>query len=33
MGFLGLWRLFGWRVFQFYREIWFAPGEIVLMRD
>jgi ribosomal protein S18 acetylase RimI-like enzyme len=33
MGFLGLWRLFGWRVFTFYREIWFAPGESVLMHD
>jgi ribosomal protein S18 acetylase RimI-like enzyme len=31
MGFFGLWRLFGWRVFGFYREIWYAPGEIVLM--
>jgi len=33
MGFLGLWRLFGWRVFKFYSDIWFAPGEIVLMHD
>ncbi len=33
MGFLGLWRLFGWRVFEFYRDIWFAPGETVLMHD
>lgn len=33
MGFLGLWRLFGWRVFSFYREIWYAPREIVLMHD
>jgi ribosomal protein S18 acetylase RimI-like enzyme len=31
MGFLGLWRLFGWRIFEFYRDIWFAPGETVLM--
>lgn len=31
--FRGLWRRFGWRVFVFYRKIWFAPGEIVLMRD
>lgn len=31
MGFLGLWRLFGWRVFSFYRKIWFAPSEIVLL--
>ncbi len=33
MGFLGLWRLFGWRIFEFYRDIWFAPREIVLMYD
>jgi ribosomal protein S18 acetylase RimI-like enzyme len=31
MGFRGLWRVFGWRVFSFYREIWYAPGEIVYM--
>jgi ribosomal protein S18 acetylase RimI-like enzyme len=31
VGFLGLWRLFGWRVFSFYRDIWFAPSEVVLM--
>ena len=33
MGFVGLWRLFGWRVFQFYSAIWFAPYEVVLMYD
>ena len=33
MGFLGLWRVFGWRVFSFYGEIWYAPGEIVFIRD
>ena len=33
MNFLGLWRLFGWRLFEFYRDIWYAPGEIVLMYD
>jgi GNAT superfamily N-acetyltransferase len=33
VGFLGLWRLFGWRVFVFYGDIWFAPGEVVLMRN
>jgi len=32
VGFLGLWGVFGWRVFSFYRKIWFAPGEVVLMR-
>lgn len=31
MGFLELWRLFGWRVFQFYSDIWLAPGEVVLI--
>jgi ribosomal protein S18 acetylase RimI-like enzyme len=30
-GFLGLRRMFGWRVFSFYRDIWFAPSEVVLM--
>ena len=33
MGFLGLWRLFSCRMFKFYSDIWFAPGEIVLMHD
>jgi ribosomal protein S18 acetylase RimI-like enzyme len=33
MGFVGLWCLFGWRVFQFYSAIWFAPYEVVLMHD
>ncbi len=33
VGFWGLRRLFGWRVFGFYRGIWFAPGEIVLMHS
>ena len=33
MGFRELWRLFGWRIFEFYRDIWLAPGEIVLMHD
>jgi ribosomal protein S18 acetylase RimI-like enzyme len=33
VGFLGLWRLFGWRVFSFYSDIWYAPGEVVLMHD
>ncbi len=31
VGFLGLMRLFGWRVFNFYREMWYAPGEIILL--
>jgi ribosomal protein S18 acetylase RimI-like enzyme len=31
VGLVGLWRLFGWRVFSFYRDIWFAPGEVVLI--
>ncbi len=33
MGFLELWRLFGGRVFAFYRDIWLAPGEVVLMHE
>jgi len=33
MGFLDLWRIFRGRVFQFYSDIWLAPGEIVLMHD
>ena len=33
IGFLGLWRVFGWRVFSFYSDIWYAPGEIVFMHD
>ena len=33
ISFLQLRRLFGWRVFEFYRDIWFAPSEIVLMHD
>jgi ribosomal protein S18 acetylase RimI-like enzyme len=31
LGFLGLYRFFGWRVFGFFRSIWFAPFEVVLM--
>ena len=30
MGFMGLWRLFDWRIFRFYSDIWYAPGEVVL---
>ena len=33
MGFLQLWRLFSWRIFEFYGDIWLAPGEVVLMHD
>lgn len=33
VGFLWLRRVFGWRVFSFYREIWYAPGEIVYLHD
>ena len=32
VGFIGLWRRFGWRTFQLYRGIWYAPTEVVLMR-
>lgn len=31
--FLGLRRLFGWHVFEFFSAIWFAPGEVVLMHE
>jgi len=31
VGFLGLWRIFGWRVLSFYRDIWYAPGEVVFI--
>ena len=30
ISFLDLFRVFGWRVFEFYGDIWFAPSEIVL---
>ncbi len=33
VGFVSLWRRFGWRTFQFYSDIWFAPGEIVQMHS
>jgi len=33
MGFLELQRLFGWRIFKFCRDIWLAPGEVVLMHS
>ncbi len=31
VGFLGLLRFFGWRVFELYRRVWFFPYEVVLM--
>jgi N-acetylglutamate synthase-like GNAT family acetyltransferase len=31
IGLVGLWRLFGWRVFSFFGAIWLAPGEVVLL--
>ncbi len=30
---VNLWRLFGWRILQFYMNIWYAPSEIVLMKN
>lgn len=33
VGFVGLSRLFSCRIFQFYGDIWYAPGEIVLMHS
>ena len=31
IGFIGLLTIFGWNVFIFYRDTWFALGEIVVM--
>ena len=31
VGFVDLWRIFKGRVFEFYGDIWLAPGEVVLM--
>jgi ribosomal protein S18 acetylase RimI-like enzyme len=33
IGFFELWRLFGMRIFEFYKEIWLAPWIPVLVRD
>lgn len=33
MGFSELWRRFRGRIFEFYSDIWLAPGEVVLMHD
>jgi len=33
IGFLSLAQIFGRRVFEFYGDIWFAPGEIVLIHE
>ena len=33
MSFRRLWRLFKWRVFELYSDIWLAPGEVVLMHE
>jgi ribosomal protein S18 acetylase RimI-like enzyme len=33
MSFRQLWRLFKWRVFELYSDIWLAPGEVVLMHE
>ncbi len=32
VGFLSLRRHFGWRLFSFYRSIWYAPTEVVLVK-
>ncbi len=32
VGLVSLWRNFGWHVFSFYRDIWSAPGEIILVK-
>jgi ribosomal protein S18 acetylase RimI-like enzyme len=31
VGFVELWHLFGSRIFEFFSDIWLAPGEIVLV--
>ena len=31
VGFLGLWRMFAWHVFAFYREIWYFFSEVVVV--
>ncbi|HLN44277.1 MAG TPA: GNAT family N-acetyltransferase [Candidatus Sulfotelmatobacter sp.] len=31
MNFTVLWLVFSWRIFGFYRAIWYAPSEVVLM--
>ena len=33
VGFVDLWRVFGGRVFEFYGDIWLAPGETVLIKE
>ena len=33
MSFIDFWRIFKGRVFEFYADIWLAPGEVVLMID
>ena len=30
-GFLSLWRIFRWQALRLYKDIWLAPGEVVLM--
>jgi [ribosomal protein S18]-alanine N-acetyltransferase len=30
-GLMSLWQTFGWHLLEFYRDIWYAPGELVLM--
>ncbi len=33
VGLTGLWRIFGLQLLEFYRDIWYAPGELVLMYE
>ena len=28
----GLWQMFGWRVFELFKDIWLAPSEVILMK-
>ncbi len=33
ISFRELWRIFGWRVFEFFAGIWLGPGEVILKHD
>ena len=28
----GLWQMFGWRVFELFKDIWLAPSEVILVK-
>ncbi len=33
IGLARLWRLFGWRLVEFYRDVWSVPTEVILMHS